>query len=332
MEGNLNYKELEIYSRKFADTVIEEVFSREEKIGGKTILEITPIKQINFLILHNLFSVWKDEILKLESPYFDYKQKEVKKSLKEFMNVLSRNISVDKEHLKPFFEKSVKDTLWLLLSPYDYFCNIISPPSSSRIKLKDLEEYSKYIKINSKLFESYLDRLKESGDTVFIDEANRILNEVFANTDYTPEEIDSYLPEFNSILEFNPDRFYSQADQKVEGNAPETISEEENNHVTLNDTLKKEEGKTIADAHEQKKIISLKDTLSINQKFMFINQLFDGSVEDFNKIVDFIDQSNSFEEASNFIQNNYIKKNSWKKDSSEVNEFMAIIEKRFIAT
>lgn len=332
MEGNLNYKELELYSKKFSEIVLNKTYEGRDRIDGNDILNLTPINQINFLILHNLFSKWKTEIRSLESPYFDYSHKEVKKSLKEFMNVLSRHIRVDRLHLKPLLEKSVNDTLWLLLSPYDYFCNIISPPSTSRIKVKYLEEYSKYIKINENLFRSYLDRLNELGDSIFIDEANRILNEVFANTEYSPEDIGTYLPEFNKVLVFETENFYNQASEiNVEKLSNELKEEKtESDHITLNDTLKQESETTIADAHEHKKILSLKDTLSINQKFMFINQLFDGNVEDFNKIVDFIDQSNTFEEASTFIHNNYIKKNSWKKDSTEVNEFMLIIEKRFV--
>ena len=62
---------------------------------------------------------------------------------------------------------------------------------------------------------------------------------------------------------------------------------------------------------------------------MFINQLFDGSVDDFNTVVDFLDNCDSQVEAMNFINNNYLKKNNWNKDLNEVKEFIEVVAKKY---
>ena len=62
---------------------------------------------------------------------------------------------------------------------------------------------------------------------------------------------------------------------------------------------------------------------------MFINQLFDGNSDDFNKVMDFLENCSTQSEAMDFINSNYLKKNNWKKDSHEVKEFIKVVALKY---
>ena len=76
----------------------------------------------------------------------------------------------------------------------------------------------------------------------------------------------------------------------------------------------------------------LKSSISIglNDKLAFTKHLFDGSVEDYDRVLSQLNTSSSFEEASTFI-NNMVKPdyNNWTDKEDYEARFMAIIEAKF---
>jgi hypothetical protein len=117
--------------------------------------------------------------------------------------------------------------------------------------------------------------------------------------------------------------------------SPEDDEEEEEHHsdnITLNDQFASNSGhQTLADQLKQNQgnAGSIKSMLSINQKFMFINDLFNDNQEDFNKVVDFLETCGSKEVAQAFINNNYLKRNIWNANAPQVKQFIALIDKKF---
>ncbi len=58
---------------------------RERSISkADEIIHLTPVQQVNYFVLKELFQRWKSEINQLKSPYFDYDNDEVQASLKAF--------------------------------------------------------------------------------------------------------------------------------------------------------------------------------------------------------------------------------------------------------
>ena len=109
MESNINHAFIADYSKSFAQKLLQSFFSPGKSfVNGEELLSFTEIQQLNYFILKGLFSKWKEEINNLKSPYFDYEQEEVKEALKEFMNILSKHILVDKDDLSPLVEEAVK--------------------------------------------------------------------------------------------------------------------------------------------------------------------------------------------------------------------------------
>jgi len=333
MESKLNEEALREYSQSYAKKILAGAFKDKDYVTGEDILNLSRVKQVNLFVIFQLMRQWRTEMKKLESPYFDYKAKKVKKSLKEFMNKISRHIQVQNKDMEPLVEKSVADSILLFLSPYDFYCNFIGNWGESRIRIKDLKELLKYIKINNNLLKSFITRLeKDEVRNIFSDDALRILDEVFEATSQTPEDIDSYVADFSKDLPLDVNNIYENPAEsaKPTKKVMKPARKNDGESPILNDQLGQNSSRpTLAEIHKQRKIDSIKAHLSINQKFMFVNQLFDGNMDDFNKVVDFLDNCPNQVEAMDFINNNYLKKSSWKKDSAEVKEFIEVVAKKY---
>ena len=95
---------------------------------------------------------------------------------------------------------------------------------------------------------------------------------------------------------------------------------------TLHDEFSGDAKNTLADIHAQQKITSILDNLTINQRFMFINALFDGDDQQFKKVIQILERSESHQAAIDYIQETYP---NWDLDSEEVQEFFEVLSKRF---
>jgi energy-converting hydrogenase A subunit M len=316
MESKLNHQAIDAYSKALAKQLCKSFFSNSTHISGKEILELSPNKQINLMVIKNLFRKWKKENAKLQSPYFDYHSDEVKKAMKDFMNTLSRHIYIKKEHFEPLLKESIKDSVLLAFSPYDFYSKEINQRDDSRLKLADLKDLKKYIKFNSFLLDGLIEHfisLKEK--VVFNDQAFEMFNEVCNTTDEQPADIQPLLEEFSKTLPLSLADIYLE-EEKEEGGM-------------LNEKFQSKDKQTLADKLAQSGAKSIMKMLSLNQRFMFVNELFDGNQSQFLSALEYIDQMESFDEASSHIKNSLADKYNWDMETEEVEEFLELIEKRF---
>src|SRR5690606_20781426 len=184
----------------------------EETINGKQILSLSNINQVNLLIIKNLFQKWKKETGKLQSPFFDYDNAEVKKALQHFMNVLSNNITIRKNNFEPLLKKSVTDAIFLIFSPYVFYSKEINHPERTRISLDDLLEIGKYIKVNKLLLDKLILQFRDQDiKEVFNDEGISIFNEVYENTELAPISWDEYFIQFSKVHPLSMDIIFDDA-------------------------------------------------------------------------------------------------------------------------
>ncbi len=95
---------------------------------------------------------------------------------------------------------------------------------------------------------------------------------------------------------------------------------------------KREEKKTTDDAAVNMTSSSVKDlksAIGINEKFLFINELFDGSLQEYSRAIDFLNEASGFQEADNYMQNSLLLKYNWDKESPHVLKFLALVERKF---
>lgn len=83
-------------------------------------------------------------------------------------------------------------------------------------------------------------------------------------------------------------------------------------------------GTTLAENFQKHK--KIKDTLTINQKFMFTKILFNGDFELFSAAVERLDDLDNLSQAKNYLTNNY---GEWNPETEEYQEFMEMVERRF---
>ena len=110
------------------------------------------------------------------------------------------------------------------------------------------------------------------------------------------------------------------------------ISEKTNldNSTSINDTFASGTSeKTVADKLSRQPIKDLKSAIGLNQKFLFMNDLFEGENELFNNAINKINAFNTLPEAIAFIDSNL--SSAWDKENSSVLNFMDLVERRFMA-
>jgi hypothetical protein len=342
MEGNINHDVISSYSKEAAKKLIKDQFKFSSGIKGGQILEFCNIKQINFFVVKVLFEKWKTEFDNLRSPYFDYQSEEVLVAAKKFMNVLSKNILVEKEDFRPLLEEAIYKTVLLIFSPYEYYLQEINKPVFQQIGIADLKDIKKYVKVNGHLLQAYINRFEADRiQAVFNDDAVRIFDEVCENIKDTPEDFEPYLEELKQIASLDLNALYSPTEEKEaemeevlnqdDATAdPENINERfRSDRKTLLDTLPKEDKEKILDIHEKKPLEGIRQSITLNQRFMFEKELFNGDKDEFEMVVNYLDNCTTKQEALEFIHENYSEKKKWNKEKEEVAEFFEIIDKRF---
>ena len=340
MENRLNREGIKKYSERFTRTIAKAYFKDKQRISGQEILELEPIRQINLFVIKNLFKEWQKETGKLKSQYFDYQNAEVNAALKEFMNILSRHISIDKKDFIPLYQSATEETVLLIFSPYDFYTHILKRNDDS-MDMEDLKRVLKYVKVNRHLWQALIEKVEEQ-NIVSIDQNNlpQLLDNVFASIDDTPEDIEEYLREFTAVVPLTENDIYTEdsgisqtstASDSVDSRTPltdvDTVTwEVENTSKTLHDELAVKQSTTIADIHAKRKISNINENITLNQRFMFINTLFNGDDSLFSEVLNVLERKQSYQEAIQFLGDEFP---HWDMEAEEVQEFIEIIGKRY---
>lgn len=147
MQKKPNESFIDQYKLGFSQKVAEEFFQENDHITGQDILSVTASKQINFFVLKILFAKWQEEMKRLESPYFDFKDADVRKELISFMNTVSKKISMDQDHFQELLQEGVGQTLHLLVDPSGFLKEEFSGKENLVLTDKNAKNFLKYIKV-----------------------------------------------------------------------------------------------------------------------------------------------------------------------------------------
>jgi len=336
MDEKISLKALEDYSDDYASKVTASFFFTKEKITGPDILKLCDIHQINLFVIRELLHVWKHETVKFKSPFFDYSAKPVADALAKFQNTLSNHISISRESFQPLLKKAVHQALFLILDPYDFYSETLDNGLGGQLRIEDLKNDVMYVKINL----TPLDRLLKSLDekkltTISGNEAFALLDRILEEVNFTPEDIDEYVTKFSAVTPLDVEKLYDKKGFVI--HTPPVIAQPiKSESVTREEESKPEPVKPVVELLvkplqiplivEVKKQKKIKDTLTINQKFMFTKILFNGDFELFSAAIDRLDELDSIAQANSFLVNNY---SEWNKEAEEYLEFIDIVERRF---
>lgn len=337
MDEKISLEAISLYGDSFSEKLIRNHFLTHETITGEQILQFCGINQVNLFIVRELFKAWKEEMRKLRSPFFDYENQVVKDALEEFMAILSRHIVITRQNFTPLVKKAVSQALLVIFDPYDYYAITISGVNN-KLDVVGFREDLKYLKVNKAPLEKLLSTLESRGYTeISGNEAFGLLDEILEVVNFTPEDVEAYHEQFSEIEPLDPAKFYVSKNPEYKAPTvrtpapaptpivatPEPTPKAANTPRVVNQQT---EQKTLIDKFQ--KITKIKDSLTINQKFMFTKVLFHGDFELFSKAVDRIDMLDSLSAALNYIEAEYA--DTWDRESEEFHEFMELVEKRFV--
>ncbi|MCZ4244598.1 hypothetical protein [Pedobacter punctiformis] len=95
---------------------------------------------------------------------------------------------------------------------------------------------------------------------------------------------------------------------------------------TLNDLLSKTNGQT---EEVKAPIQDLKQAINLNEKLLFVKDLFGGYNMAYSEALDLVNRMNNFEAADSFLQKNYAAKNNWAAKQATVDQFYELLNRRF---
>ena len=342
MDEKISLEAISLYGEAYSEKILKNFFNSKDKISGQEILSLCSIQQVNLFVVRELFRSWKEETRKLKSTFFDYEHPDVKEAMENFMGILSQHIAIDQMHFNPLLKKAVSQTLLVVFNPYDFFSMMISG-RNNKLEVHPFREEIKYLKVNKAPLERLLQRLDEKKiSEISGNEAFSFLDQILEEVNFTPEDVDDFIEKFSAIVPLDPSKFYVAKKPEVAKaplpepklQTPPKINQPKANlpkqplQVTHTPTLNDKAGSNIKTTlvDNLQKIAKIKDSLTINQKFMFTKVLFHGDFELFSKAIDDLDRQDGIKGALVYLENNY---GDWDQESEEFHEFMELVEKRF---
>ncbi len=109
------------------------------------------------------------------------------------------------------------------------------------------------------------------------------------------------------------------------------VEQDETVRLELNDILAKDKSKvSIADKLKEPNKSGGSFDITFNDRFAYINELFRGDSDAFNKAIDEIASSGGYIEALTYINLNVKHKYNWKSDSATAKRFMNLVKNKFL--
>ncbi len=310
MEEKISAKAIDHYSNFFASKLADSFFQKKDKINGQEILGLSEIKQVNLLVVKELMRLWNAEQQKWQSPFFDYGAVAVQQSREQFKNTLSNHILISKKDFLPLLKMAVSQTLFLILAPYDFFANVLDSEGNGLLRVSELKNETRYLKINKAPLEKLVEKLEERKlEVITGNEAFALLDHILEEVNFTPEDIDGYVASFSKLVPLHVEELMEQKETPQE---VQTMAVKEQVSAPLAEATKKKE-------------FRIKDSLTINQKFMFTKILFYGDFEVFSEAIDRFDRFDNLNQAIGYINENHPQ---WGKESEEYEEFFAILQRK----
>ena len=121
----------------------------------------------------------------------------------------------------------------------------------------------------------------------------------------------------------------------IEESAPEIIDPEPikaqsttEETITIADKMAQQEDDSLAARLQRKPIKSLKNAIGINEKFLFVNELFGGSMEKYNKSINILNEVSTLSGA-NVCLNELKVELQWNSTSEAYNKLQDLVVRRF---
>lgn len=120
-----------------------------------------------------------------------------------------------------------------------------------------------------------------------------------------------------------------EEDNSAQTSLIDAIQQAENPEI--NDTLKNDDRETLIDKIGKSSIQDLKEAIGVNQKFLFMNELFAGENNDYNEAIEKLNSFQTKDEAVEFINSTLSAQFSWDMEGESATSFIDLVERRYPA-
>ena len=401
------------YGRRLAARLCDQYFATQNNaaLDGPGLLQFTPVRQLNLLVMRQLLGQWQAETTRLRSPYFDFEAETVQAALTQFMNVLSRHIRLSRDAFEPLLAQAATDTLGLAADPKASFQRLLLG-STETPTLESLRDSLRYLDFDKAFYQGFLDSLSANNALTRDFLTHRF--ELYYAANYRAhqpmqrlvEELSALLPLTTAdLLEDGPVSTLnappaesktaaevptspvpptSPTQPAVTAQAPVTVSapvaapaspmaapapaamsvaavpteapaaapspvparpqpEPSDANVPLHEKLRASQPSAPALADTLRataapaslaeragpKVETLREAISINQRFSFINELFNGENMDYHAAIQHLDSLPTAEQARAYVASDLAPRYDWSRKEEHVNKLLKLIERKF---
>jgi len=99
--------------------------------------------------------------------------------------------------------------------------------------------------------------------------------------------------------------------------------------LTINQMMSRDKGTSRTEQLSIKPISDIKLAITLNDKLLYVKDLFNGYNLAYSEAVEILNRFNTFEEASRFLKTNYVTKNNWDSKPATVEKFYALLKRRY---
>jgi hypothetical protein len=344
MSQSIDQSYLKEYSQQFTRKICSAFFEAKQYIAGEDIMQLTPSRQVNLMIIKSLFMAWQTEMEALKgNPYFDYSNPQVEEVLQEFMNALSRAIKIDRKNFEPLLRQAVEDSVTLAADPVGFLENELEYSAGL-----NLEEYfkrnKKYIQWHKGLWEAFVQKTEKFTIPESLSMAFDELMDEYGKKLEPAEELLQPLQEVHSLVieKLFPDLeeahpvYKPLPELKIASTSDvqTPVYEEEARSIRAEDNaidpalawerFERDEYRFVKGS-----VRKLSEDIGINQRFMFTRKLFSGNPELLNEALTKLDSCESFFDAVEILNSSFLRDLHWEIDSEEVHEFLFLIFRKF---
>lgn len=96
-----------------------------------------------------------------------------------------------------------------------------------------------------------------------------------------------------------------------------------------NDLMANRTEQNLAAKFSQEPLQDLKRSISLNEKLVFVKDLFSGYSLAYQEALDQLERLNDFESASNYLNSHYVEQYKWAEKSATAEKFYALLRRRF---
>jgi|GEM_PF-809885 len=329
----INSDYVKSYCASYTNNILDTTFKESPYLTGSDLRKLCSPEQINYNLLKAIFLQWETEVNKMQNPYFDHSAPAVQNALKTYMQVLSRNIKLDKGNLRPLLQQAVEETIYQIFCPAYFFENSLWPAELGSVKLIELAKLNRFIKINGGFLSELIAQLrKKHQEEMELSQFRYNLKNLCKEWQGNWESEEPYIFAFSKVVALHQKSLWKDELESVyKEENPKNINQRFTKDTrSLNDSLQTSQT-TLADRLNENvdKLNNIRKSLNINQKFRFINELYGGDSTEFNVVLDQIDQCENYRQAMDILNGKSSLRSQWDMENEAVKEFLSLVSRRF---